>query len=351
MGQLPSIARNSSLSPNGTPHLTKKRKAAIIVRILLQEGAELSLADLPEAMQEELTHEMGALRQIDRTTLNEVIEEFLAELDNVGVTFPGGLAGALDALDGSISPNTASRIRKKAGVPLHADPWSTIAGMAPEQLVDVLGQESIEISAVILSKLPVARAAQILGMLPGERARRITYAVSQTSSIDPDTVTTIGSAIATQLASRPAVAFDDGPVQRVGAILNSSAAATRDDVLGGLDEEDREFAQEVRKAIFTFANIPQRIDVRDIPKVTRAVDAAILVTALAGATGKDSEAGEFILSNMSQRMAQQLRDEITDLGKVKTKDAEEAMSAIVGAIREMEAAGELILLSDEDEDG
>lgn len=350
MSQLPSLAQETSLSPNGTPRLSQKRKAAIIVRILLQEGSELSLSDLPEAMQEELTHEMGALRQIDRSTLNDVIEEFLAELDNVGVTFPGGLVGALDALEGSISPGTASRIRKKAGVPLHADPWATIDGLATDQLIEILDKESIEIAAVILSKLSVPKAAEILGMLPGERARRITYAVSQTSSIDPDTVTTIGSAIAMQFSSRPPVAFDDGPVQRVGAILNSSAAATRDDVLGGLEEEDAEFADEVRRAIFTFGNIPQRIDSRDIPKVTRAVDGAVLVVALAGAKGKDTEASEFILSNMSQRMAQQLRDEMNDLGKVKVKDAEEAMGAIVGAIREMEAAGELILLSEEEDE-
>lgn len=350
MSQLPSLAQGTSVSPNGTPILSKKRKAAIIVRILMQEGADLSLADLPEAMQEELTHEMGALRQIDRYTLDEVIEEFINELDNVGVTFPGGLVGALNALEGSISPITASRIRKKAGVPLHSDPWATLEGLPIEQLLTVLEQESVEISAVILSKMPVPKAAEILGKLPGERARRITYAISQTSSVDPETVMTIGSAIAMQLSSRPAVAFGDGPVQRVGAILNSSAAATRDDVLGGLEEADAQFAEEVRKAIFTFGNIPARIDPRDIPKVTRAVDGAVLVTALAGVSGEDEKAAEFILTNMSQRMAQQLRDEIQDMGKVKSKDAEEAMNAVIGAIREMEAAGELLLLGDDDEE-
>ena len=52
---------------------------------------------------------------------------------------------------------------------------------------------------------------------------------------------------------------------------------------------------------------------------------------------------------MSQRMAQSLRDEMANLGKVKEKDAEEAMSAVVAAIREMEAAGEIFLVA-EDED-
>lgn len=346
MSQLPSVAMEMGV----TPHLSRKRKAAIIVRVLKQAGAELSLADLPEAMQEELTHEMGALRQIDRHTLDEIVEEFITELENVGVTFPGGLIGALDALEGTISPTTASRIRKKAGVPLHAEPWTLIEGLDVDQLLGVLEQESVEIAAVVLSKLPVAKSAEILGKLPGERARRITYAVSQTSAIEPETVQTIGSALAMQLSARPPAAFTDGPVQRVGSILNSSSSVTRDDVLEGLDETDSGFAEEVRKAIFTFGNIPQRIDPRDIPKITRAVDGAVLVMAMAGCKGKDEEAAEFILKNMSQRMAQQLREEMQELGKVKGKDADEAMSTVVGAIREMEAAGELLLLADDEEE-
>ena len=341
---LPAPAMGTEIAPL----LTQRRKAAIIVRILLQEGVDLSLTDLPESLQEDLTHEMATIRQIDRTTLEEVIDEFLAELDNIGITFPGGLSGALDALSGTISPSTANRIRKKAGVPLHANPWAVVEGLEVEHLLEVITQESPEVAAVVLSKLPVAKAAAILGKLSGPQARQITYAVSQTSGIDPETVQTIGTAIATQLANRPAVAFTDGPVQRVGAILNSSQAAIRDDVLEGLDETDATFAEEVRKAIFTFANIPTRIDPRDIPKLTRAVDQNVLLTALAGVSGADEKAAEFILNNMSQRMAQQLRDEVRDMGKVKAKEAEEAMGNIVSAIREMEAAGEILLLSDED---
>lgn len=345
MSQLPSFAMETGVAAP----LSKKRKAALIVRILMQEGADISLTDLPDYLQEELTHEMGSLRSIDRETLDQVVEEFIGELDQVGITFSGGLAGALQALDGTISPVTANKIRKQAGVPLHANPWAVLESVPAEQLLEVIEQESYEIAAVILSKIPVAKASEILTKMPGEKARRITYAVSQTSEVDPDTVHTIGSAIAQQLANKPPMAFEDGPVQRVGAILNSTTSITRDDVLEGLEEDDQPFAEEVRKAIFTFANIPQRIDPRDIPKVTRAVDQAVLVTAFAGCSGADEKARDFVLDNMSQRMAQGIRDEMNELGKVKAKDAEEAMSAVVGAIREMEAAGELLLIADDEE--
>src|SRR5690606_29319918 len=110
--------------------------------------------------------------------------------------------------------------------------------------------------AVVLSKLPVARAADMLGRLPGEKARRIAFAVSLTGDIDPETVRRIGLAVLAQIDSQPPKAFDAGPVERVRAILNVSPALTREEVLQGLEAEDAGFAEKVRKAIFTWVHIP-----------------------------------------------------------------------------------------------
>lgn len=334
------------------PTITRQQKAAIIVRLLKSDGGELSLTDMPEDMQQELTMQMGAMRSVTRETVAAVVDEFIAELDSIGLSFIGGLEGALNTLDGSIDPQMAERLRREGGVKRGGDPWERIMGLEADRLLPALEQESVEVAAVMLSKLNVSKAAELLGMLPGERARRIAYAVSQTSAVTPDAVQRIGQSLATQLDSVPVLAFDDGPIERVGAILNFSPAKTRDDVLAGLEEEDEAFANQVRKAIFTFANIPARIDPRDVPKITRGVDQAVLVTALAAASAGDlEESTEFILSNISKRMAEGIRDEIKELGKVKDADGEEAMSAIVAEIRELEAAGEVFFVAaDEDED-
>ena len=293
---------------------------------------------------------MSSMRFIDRVTLKSVVDEFVEEIESVGLSFPGGLEGALNVLDGTISPATVARIRKAKGFNFTGDPWETIAGLDPSRLLPVLEEESVEVGAVLLSKLKVSTAADLLGRLPGPRARKLAYAISLTGSVEPAVVDRIGRAIAEQLDAQPLKAFSDGPVERVGAILNFSPAATRDDVLEGLDAEDQAFAEEVRKAIFTFANIPDRIDARDVPKITRDVDPAVLITALAGAMGGPlAPAAEFILGAMSKRMADQLREEIANVGKVKPKEAEEAMGTIVSTIRELEAAGEVLLLAGDDD--
>ena len=157
----------------------------------------------------------------------------------------------------------------------------------------------------------------------------------------------IGDAIAAQLDTQRVTAFDSGPVDRVGAILNFAASATRDHVLTGLDETDGEFAEQVRRAIFTFANIPDRIDARDIPKVMREVDQPTLVKAIAAATGAEAAAAEFLLANISQRMADSMREMAREAGPVSLAEAEAAMTDVVAVIRRMEAAGEIFLTAED----
>jgi flagellar motor switch protein FliG len=327
------------------PVLSQRQKAAVIVRLLLREGAQLRLDELPEAMQVDLTREMGALRLIDRDTLKAVVTEFVGELTDLGMTFPGGLSGALEALDGALSPDCMQKLRQHTGLPVRGDPWQILAALPVDKLAETLRAESAEIAAVVLSKLPVKQSAAVLAHLPGDTARRITYAVSQTAGIDPDTVRTIGLAIASQIASATPTAFPEAPVARIGAILNSSNAATRDSVLTGLDADDADLAIQVRKAIFTFTNIPERIAARDIPKIARAVDPALLITALAAALRDpaNAPAAEYVFDNMSQRLATQIRGDIEDLDPVKPAEGEEAMEAVVTAIRDMEQAGEITL--------
>ena len=77
-----------------------------------------------------------------------------------------------------------------------------------------------------------------------------------------------------------------------------------------------------------------------------------MATALASAqqTGM-SDVATYLLESMSNRMADNLREEITELGKVKASEGETAMKEIMIEIRRLIDAGEveIIIPSDEDE--
>ena len=342
-------------SPRGRriPALNGRQKAAILVRLLIAQGAEINLAALPEEMQTELTEQIAAMRLVDRDTLEAVVGEFVETLEQVGLSFAGGIENAIKALDGKLSPAAARRLRELAAGRGSADPWERLAAAEPDELAELLQPESAEVAAVVLSKLSVKKAAALLGTMPGERARRVAYAISLTGGIAPQTVARIGRSLAAQLDQRPARAFEASASDRMGAILNLAPSQIRDRLLAELHEDDAGFAAGVRKAIFTFGHVHLRLQPRDVPRVLRDVPQADLITALAAAlatAGTDeAQAAEFLLANMSQRMAATLREEAEARGRVKPADAEAAMGAVADAVRGLLDAGEITLI-DDDED-
>ena len=350
----PANVSGIATAPNGRriTALSGRLNAAVLVRLLVSQGADIKLSSLPEDLQTALTEQIGRMRLIDRDTLAAVVSEFVETLEQVGLSFPSGIDGAMKALDGKLSSGASTKLRQLARKKPGGNPWDRILAATADELLDVLTPESAEVAAVVLSKLPVSRAADLLGQMAGERARRVAYAISLTEQIDHAMVEKIGQAIASELDNRPPPAFEAPSTARVGAILNASSGELRESVLSGLMDEDADFAAHVRKSIFPFGNIHSRIGPRDIPKILREVEQDALIRALAFTlpmTDRDEGlSAAFILENMSQRMAATLRDEIETIGRVKPKDAEVAMSAVVTAVRTLLDNGDIQLL-DEDE--
>ncbi len=155
-----------------TQDMSARTKAAIVVRFLMQEGAEIDLAALPTSLQAVLTREIADLRLIDRATLAKVIEEFAHELDSIGLTAQGGLGSALRLLEGKITNDTARRLRQDAGERLFDDPWGRIKQLDEKELLKLLDAETTEIAAVVLSKLDVTKVAALLARIKSKSRRQ-----------------------------------------------------------------------------------------------------------------------------------------------------------------------------------
>lgn len=326
----------------------------MIVQLLIGDGGKLSLADLPAPIQAQLAHELGEIRLVDRQTVHSVASEFARELGAIGLSAPGGRDAAIDALSAHISPEIAKQLRAELASAKNGDPWTMIEALEEPEILTLMTCQSIEVCAVAISKLPVSTAADVLAKLPGERARRITYAMSQTQEVKPAIVRSIGQALVADHCGNKITAFDKPPDARLGAILNSSPAATREALLDDLDQQDSIFAATVRQKIFTFENISSRVAPLDIPSCIRGVEPEMLTKAIAAAlasTGPHAEAAEFILANISQRMASQMREDAAEIGTISETEAEAAMRAVSAEIRALADSGAITLISDEATEG
>ncbi|MEM9795655.1 MAG: FliG C-terminal domain-containing protein [Pseudomonadota bacterium] len=343
----------SDLSPTRKPGdvpLTQGQKAAIIIHLLLAGGADPGLKSLPPAQQRRIVREMASLRFVDRETLAKVVAEFAGELDDIGLHFPRDMGKVLANLDGQLSQDVLEQLLAdldEGEAPENEAVWEQIAAMAPDDILAIMQSESDEICAILLSKLPAVDAAKLLGQLPEARGPSIAAAFARTEGVNPAAISRIGIALGRQAAAVPVAAFADDAVSRIGGILNAATSGVRAEVMASLDGSDPDFAARVRAAVFSFENIPERLDPRDVPKALRGVDNAQMVAALGGAPDGMAKVVDFIMSSISSRLAEQLKEDIQERGSIPQEDAEAAMSAIVGEIRRLEEAGEIVLVAPE----
>lgn len=330
--------------------LTSRQKAAVIVRLLLGDDEAIGLDKIDDESQTLLAEEMACMQIINRSTRDAVIDEFCTSLEDVGVIFPGNIDGTIAILENKLSHDTTDRLRRFAIVSGRADPWERLISLSQEDLQKLADSEAAELVAVMLSKLPVGVATKLFAELPREKARIVAQTMAMTEELNPPALQRIGRVLALAADALPSQAIEEPTSERMGEILNFAAADLRDEVLEALDDEDQDFADRVRRAIFIFAHIPKRIMERDISRIVRDVDQSVLIRALAAKTEEDQAAAKFILSNLSQRMADGLREEIEALGNIKAKAVEEAGAEVVTAIRRLVADGDIKLKSLEGDD-
>ena len=333
--------------PTPTP-LSRRRKAAVIYQFFTDCDVAPDLSTLPPDVQISLTREIATIGQIDRVTIDHVIAEFLDALEQVGMSGPDGLGDALEKMGASLSPSAAETLQEEL---TGTDPWAPVRRFSATQIRDIMTAESTEVASVLLAQLPVELAAEALGQLPGEQARKITYAMSRTNDIAPAILGRIGTSIAENYTSKTGDTKTPPP-KRLGAILTATKSAVRDNLLHELGQEDADFTKEVRQAIFTFADIPARIAPPDVPTIIRENDGDTTITSLAFAlaqAGPTTDAATYILCNLSKRMSEQMKEDIDSTTAVSPADGEAAQTRFVATISALAERGAITLIHAEAE--
>jgi len=346
----PENTESASLAAPPRP-LTRQQKAAIVIGVLGADAAGPLLEQLDEASLRGFAAGMAQLRRVGPEEVAATIAEFLAELDRAETTIRGGLEAARGVLERHLDDKSVMRILDEADSPSLQNVWKKLARVNEDALAEFLRREHPQTTAVVLSKLPSDFAARILSRFELDRAREIVLGITRANSLDSKIIEAIGDSVSRDfLAAHGTDGSRRDPAERVGAIMNFTAPDIRNHVLEQIGETQPEFAEEIKRKMFTFEDIPARIDKRDAAAIVRAMNPETLLKALSGAAETAPESAEFLLANISSRVAQQIRDDLNDLGKVKRKDAEAAQSEVILAIRSLTERGEIALVSAE-EDG
>jgi flagellar motor switch protein FliG len=326
--------------------VTGRKKAAVLLVSLGPERAAEVFRHLRDEEIEALSLEMARLQQVDADTTHSVMEEAAATATAQASLSAGGVDYARDVLERALGPDRAKEIVGRLSSVIERRPFEFLRRTPPDQLVTFLRSESPQTTALVVANLHTTLASQVLSHLPEAEQADIALRIARMGETSPEVVRQVETVMRQKLDSVVQEEVSTvGGIKSLAEILNNADRSTERNVLDSLTEADEELAAEVRRLLFVFEDII-KLDDRAIQAVLRDADQKDLALALRGVS---DEVKDRILSNMSERGAQMLVEEMEFQPPQRKRVIEEAQGRIVAIVRKLEEAG-AVVLSRGDED-
>lgn len=317
------------------------RKAAILLIALGPETSSQILRLLPDSMIQKVTYEIANIDYVEATERDNVIQEFVEMASARRYIMDGGIEYAKDLLNKALGTQRAKEVIDMLNqIQQRERPFAIARKADPQQLTNLLKNEHPQTTALVMCYMQPEKAAMILSEFPIELQSDIAERIGTISRTSPVVVRKIEKIMEEKFSS-----FTDGEIETVGGvkslvdILNSVDRSTEKNIISVLEEKQPELAEDVKSNLFIFEDIIN-LDRGSIQRILREVDNEDLVLALKGAS---EEVANIIFENMSSRASEMVKEDIQFMGPVRLSTVEEAQQKIVGIIRRLDDAGEIIL--------
>lgn len=327
--------------------MDKRFNIGILVLALEEETAVTVLQHLLDFEIEQIILDISKFNIISQSDVRYALENYFNILSTF--SFVGGIERARVLTEKAIGTEKATEILNELASSISKEevPFNFINKTDPFYLLKFVQNEHTQTIAMILSHLDPSKASAILSTLSLAIQADVIKRIATMDRIDLDILKAVEIVLEKKLSSIDSMYYSSaGGIDFVIGILNNSGRSTVKIIIEALEENDPEFAEEIKKRIFVFEDIVL-LDDRAVQKVFREIDNQDLAKALKSV---DNEVQEKIFKNLSKRAGQLLKEEMDFIGPIRLKDVEDAQQKIVNIIRKLEEIGEIILISgDKDE--
>ncbi|MFZ5623218.1 MAG: flagellar motor switch protein FliG [Gemmatimonadota bacterium] len=320
--------------------LTGLQKSAVLCMIVGSDAAAKILQRLGAEEVEAISREIATLHSVGADHVLAVLTEFREVAAAVESVAQGGRDYARQLLEQALGPARARAIFERIEAQMADTGLKRLRKAAPDVLANILRGEHPQTIALILAHLDVRQGAGLIEAMDPEIAGDVLYRVARMDKISPDILALVEAGLSskTDLSLSQEMTLSGGP-SAVAKMLNLLGGTSEKMLLEAIQLRNAELAAEIKNLMFVFEDL-KLLDSKSMQRVLRDVDMKDLTLGLKAAS---EELKRHILSNMSERAATTLQEELEFLGAVRVKDVEAAHSRIIEVVRTLEEAGEIVV--------
>jgi flagellar motor switch protein FliG len=319
--------------------LTGVEKTAIFLLSLGEEHTAKIFSHMDETEILEISQTMANLGKISSNVVERLFIDFAEQMSS-----SNSLIGTFDSTERLLSKSGMSKdkinlIMEEIRGPAGRTMWEKLGNVNEEVLANFLQKEYPQTVAVVLSKISTDHAARVLAMLPEGFALEVVHRMLRMEAIQKEVLDDIEKTLRVEFMANLARTQRRDSHELMAEIFNNMDRSVEGRIMGSLEQTAPDAAEKIRSLMFTFEDLGG-LDPQSIQTIIRAADKEKLPIALKGAT---DTLKDLFFSNMSERAAKIMKEDMGAMGPIRLKDVEEAQLYIVNTAKELEGRGEIVL--------
>jgi flagellar motor switch protein FliG len=320
-------------------------KVAILLQLMGEETAARIIQSLPMPEVHRMTQTLMRMRPPDPEEAKAIAEEFTQLLLQRGGLMISGEDFAKAVISKAFDRAAAARLLETVNISDH-ETFSALNRVDPRVIAEFTKAEHPQTTALILAHMDPSAAGKVLSFLPEVVRTEVVLRLAKLKEVSPTVMEEIIEALQNDLLNMASGGEEVGGLKRVAEILNHTEKSVEADILKRLQEEDPALAEGIQQLMFTFEDLV-KLDNRAIQEILREVDIKVLAKALRGA---NEEVQQKIFSNMSQRAAEVLKEDMEALGPTRLSEVEEAQMEVIRVVLRLRDEGRIVVSASGEED-
>ena len=317
--------------------LTGPEKAAVVLLSLGEDHTRL-WSNLDEDEIKEISQAMATLGTVSSSVVEELLVEFVSGMSGSGSVM-GSFEQTQRLLTAFMPAERVEGLMEEIRGPAGRTMWDKLGNVNEAVLANYLKNEYPQTVAVVLSKIKSDHAARVLTSLPEDFALECVQRMLRMEPVQREILDKIEQTLRTEFMSNLARTSKRDSHEMMADIFNAFDRQTEARFIAALEERNRESAERIRALMFVFEDL-SKLDPGGVQTLLRAVEKDQLGLALKGSS---DSLREMFFSNMSERAAKIMREDMESMGPVRLRDVDQAQMAMVQVAKDLAAKGEIML--------
>ncbi len=314
------------------------QKASIIMMSIDEDVATKVFSLMNEDEIKEISQTMSSLGTVDQSDVDDLMDEFSEQIGHGG-SIIGDLDSTQKLLTKVLGAEKVATIMEDIAGPAGRNTWDKLNNVNEELLASFLKNEYPQTAALVLTKIRTSQAAKVLGVLPDSFSMEVIQRMLTIEPVKREVLADIEKTLQTEFMTNLASTKQFDSFEVMAEVFNNFDRNTENKFMELLESNDPDSAERIKELMFTFEDLV-KIEAAGIQTLLRKADKDKLAIALKGSS---DEIRDLFFTNMSERAAKIMKEDMESKGPVRMRDVDEAQMSVVTTAKEMADSGEIII--------